>query len=276
MPTLSFRARRGLTLVELLVVLAILGIVLTLLVSAIQRVREAANIADSKNNLRQIVVGVHNFAATQGDRLPMLGQMPDRRGKFHPSIFTQLLPYVENQPVPVRNMFESPQVPLYLSPADPTLRAAVKKKAAVSSYAANAEVFTDNPRLSTTFTDGASNTIMFAEHYAADCRGIYFPYWNPYLTGGWYDMFRPSFADFSNMKPFLAKSEYWPNGVVPTFQTAPKIGDCLPTLPQTPHPSGMLIALADGSVRQVAPSISPSTFWAAVTPKGGEVLGRDW
>ena len=45
---------------------------------------------------------------------------------------------------------------------------------------------------------------------------------------------------------------------------------------QTPHRIGMLVALVDGSVRQIAPGISPTTFWAAVTPAGGEVLGSDW
>jgi hypothetical protein len=48
------------------------------------------------------------------------------------------------------------------------------------------------------------------------------------------------------------------------------------SLPQTPHAGGMLVALGDGSVRSVAPSISQYTFWSAVTPAGGEVLGSDW
>jgi hypothetical protein len=38
----------------------------------------------------------------------------------------------------------------------------------------------------------------------------------------------------------------------------------------------MVTALGDGSVRTVAGSISQYTFWSAVTPAGGEVLGRDW
>jgi hypothetical protein len=38
----------------------------------------------------------------------------------------------------------------------------------------------------------------------------------------------------------------------------------------------MLVALCDGSVRTVAPTVSQYTFWAACTPAGGEVLGSDW
>jgi hypothetical protein len=38
----------------------------------------------------------------------------------------------------------------------------------------------------------------------------------------------------------------------------------------------MLVALADGSVRQLAPKIDEKIFWGAVTPAGGEFLGADW
>jgi hypothetical protein len=38
----------------------------------------------------------------------------------------------------------------------------------------------------------------------------------------------------------------------------------------------MLVALVDGSVRGLSPGIQPETYWAAVTPAGGEVLGADW
>jgi hypothetical protein len=59
------------------------------------------------------------------------------------------------------------------------------------------------------------------------------------------------------------------------FQVAPG-KDCDPSLLQTPHRSGILVALGDGSVRTVAPTASQYTFWAAVTPAGGEVLPADW
>ncbi len=51
---------------------------------------------------------------------------------------------------------------------------------------------------------------------------------------------------------------------------------CDPALPQTPHRAGMCVGMADGSVRTISGSISPATFWAMVTPAGGEVLGIDW
>jgi hypothetical protein len=38
----------------------------------------------------------------------------------------------------------------------------------------------------------------------------------------------------------------------------------------------MLVARGDGSVRTLSPGMSETTYWAAVTPAGGEVAGPDW
>ena len=59
------------------------------------------------------------------------------------------------------------------------------------------------------------------------------------------------------------------------FQIAPRPPECDPSRPQTPHRSGMLTLLFDGSVRTVHGGIDPAAFWAAVTPDGGETAGLD-
>jgi hypothetical protein len=152
------------------------------------------------------------------------------------------------------------------------------KKVAVSSYAANGEVFIDDPRLNVTFSDGLSNTIVFAEHYAWNCYGAFFPYWQNHAgqVGR-----RPAFADIidvipiSQGNPAVTMPSARPPSPVPTFQVAPSMRNCYPYVAQTPHSSGMLVAMADGAVRQLAPNISTSVFWGAVTPNKGELPGLD-
>ncbi|MDQ7008268.1 MAG: DUF1559 domain-containing protein [Acidobacteriota bacterium] len=62
--------QRGFTLIELLVVIFIIGILMALLLSAVQAAREAGRRIECKNNLRQLALAVHMFHDAQG-RLPL-------------------------------------------------------------------------------------------------------------------------------------------------------------------------------------------------------------
>jgi prepilin-type N-terminal cleavage/methylation domain-containing protein/prepilin-type processing-associated H-X9-DG protein len=91
--------RRGFTLVELLVVIAIIGVLVALLLPAVQFAREAARRAMCGNNLTQLIIAVNQYELAHGCYPPgtidAQGPILNARLGYHHSWIVQILPYIE-------------------------------------------------------------------------------------------------------------------------------------------------------------------------------------
>jgi hypothetical protein len=213
----------------------------------------------------------------------------DKQGGLQGNLFFALLPYIEQGPL--YNVAQNtggfnpnsyvpsvdagdPRAPagqtikIYLCPSDATNQPVQMwtNGWACGNYAANYLVFTNNGtdvRATATIQgiqDGSSNTIMFAEKHAR-CQG----YGNLWAHGAWDYNWLPAFASTATGQG--------PGG---KFQVLPSDAQCNHFLPQGNHSGGMTAALGDGSVRFLSQGLSPATWWAAVTPRGNDILGSDW
>jgi prepilin-type N-terminal cleavage/methylation domain-containing protein len=294
------RKKRGFTLIELLVVIAIIAILIGLLLPAVQKIREAAARLQCTNNMRQISLATINCSDTrQGAMPPGIGWYPNYNqgvGGAYGSLFFHILPYIEQENL--YNLSYDPSLmyynsswnlniinystKVYVCPSDPTPSGYTDGLPGygITSYAYNHQAFgtswAGSGRFPATFADGTSNTIIFTEKMAV-------PSADPFSldNGGntWWEWSPKFAADITGaasmflLKPTIA---YCDSTLAPSpFGINPQSNICM-LLATSPHTAVINAGLADGSVRSLSAGLSANTWWAAITPNGGEVLAADW
>ncbi len=186
------RRRTAMTLIEVIVVVAIIGVLFSLALPAIQRVRENAGRVECANNLRQIGMALHNYHDTLGAFPP--GHIKDT-AKLYPRTGWQLhlLPFLEQLPLwqtaeaafkQDSNAYDNPphtgmETPLRLFACPVDSRVSVTQftrggtqPVALTSYlgvigadleSRDGVLFSDSRIRLTDITDGTSNTLLVGE-----------------------------------------------------------------------------------------------------------------
>lgn len=298
--------RRAFTLVELLVVIAIIGVLVALLLPAVQAAREAARRTQCANQIRQLALASHNYHDTHLVLPTGLCMWNTPPGQPNPpqfrssSLFMLMLPQIEQgalaeqwDKIDPRNNVSVGRttvvISLLLCPSDGITQKVItdkkSEKYALTSYGGVGGVqsyhhsratrdgvfYTNSETRLGDIKDGTSNTLLFAERFHRDQE---------------YDIKAgSSFTPLSQLGVWAPCSG--PAGVgdvtlgtlVPIGYTHP-IGSAVDATAEdrrataigSGHGGGAMLALADGSARFFSANMQLSTLQAMSTRAGNEVL----
>ncbi len=272
--------RDGFTLVELLVVIAIIGILIGMLLPAVQQVREAARRCVCSNNMAQLGLAMHNYefgmehlpaGVTDNGGAPILTQEIGQ----HVGFLVELLPFIE-QPGIYKNFDASlgtyavanaPAREMQISTYNcPSFRFQINSTitAGVSNYAGchhdseaqidkdnNGVLFLNSKIRYVDIADGSSNTIMLGEFLPTED------------SLGWASGTRSSLR---NTGAIIDTKDWELLNSVPEPVTA--VGGF-----GSSHPGGFNVCLADGSVRTLSNSFDTVVFTHLGNREDGEMMG---
>jgi prepilin-type N-terminal cleavage/methylation domain-containing protein len=292
-PRTNVRGRRAFTLVELLVVVAIIGILVALLLPAIQAARECARRVTCQNHLKQIGLAVQNYASAQKHLPPP--KIGAEQFNLLGGVFVTLLPYLEEASRfsnydPTKNVDDPVNLPITSLPVDiytcPSMHlpravpSGLDEKLGPGSYLISTRTEyglfkildgafanpTADGHYSLGFkniTDGTSKTLLVGEANFGlqawrwdDGPELGAPMWGDQTwAAGYWNL---SWGHMAASKPqvYNNSSEYF----VPESQR------CF----RSDHPGGVQFVLLDGSVRFLPTDSDPLVRKALVTRAGGE------
>jgi len=283
------KKRLGFTLIELLVVIAIIAILIGLLLPAVQKVREAAARIQCGNNLKQIGLGIHNYASASQDKLPpQVTWYPNAQPGWAP-FHANLLSYIEQDNVwrasfgggaSWSNNQHATVIKTYLCPADSShsngRRPPDPGGWACTSYSVNWYMFGRDYYYNPSFgyetrskytigniPDGSSNTVGVLERFAWYSAYNWSPLWNhPADRAHWGDghQWTTEYGQFGLYLP----------------QVGVRANVAHPYMPNGGHSTTIQVLLMDGSVRGVSGGVTQANWNNAVQPDDGQVLPANW
>jgi prepilin-type N-terminal cleavage/methylation domain-containing protein len=227
----------GFSLIELLVVVAIIGVLVAIALPAIQYTREKSRQVECKNRLKQIGIALQNHQSQFGS-LPQDGENRYGYGAFllaaldQSPLYSRLNPLTATLPSPLqaRPDLEDVVLPAFRCPSDASEPRLLPSQFGRSNYIGTADLFTTATRL-TDVQDGESNTLAVGETITDQ---------------GW-------------ALPGTGSCDSPPNG-------GGRFG--------SKHSGGAHFVLCDGAVRFISSQVNTATFKALGTPRGGEVIGE--
>ena len=299
----------GFTLVELLVVIAIIGILIAMLLPAVQAAREAARRMSCSNGMKQIILATHNYH--EAYRTLPLSSISGLNVDDSTGWGLQILPFIEQGDIDSKRVGSSsgtfyyyaggcPRLASYLCPSNSNVwqvgptTSTIPPVWAVSHYYASIGVWQntvwntdagngfiptqDDPHNFDAISDGLSNTWAFGEvgvqKDSSDCS--FYQTWAGGYIGG-YGRYLSAGAIYSTAANIGTATGGNTNTINGSHGECRNFASAFGDGPSafyygSLHPGGANFALGDGSVNFFSDTTDVAVVWTMATRNGGEIV----